>query len=169
MSAGPEQLSIRVPNCSDWYDLAATLYNSAAQQHGDLGTTLQRFCDKLLQTADKSLLPAASWQQRAEFLSHQHTTDLYLAIACGQGSEAAWQRFALLYQKYLHDALHHFSAIRKVGFEVVDNIIIDLCLPDRSGERRIASYDGRSSLATWLRVIISNRIINEGQRKCNTA
>jgi len=169
MSAVPEQLFGRVLDCSEWHDLAAVLYNGAAQYHGDLEITLQRFCDKLLHTADKSLPPAASWQQRVEFLTRQHTRDLYLAVACGQGSEAGWQRFASLYQKYLHDVLHHLAAIRQVGVEVVDNIIIDLCLPDRSGERRIASYDGRSSLATWLRVILSNRIINEGQRKCNAA
>jgi RNA polymerase sigma factor (sigma-70 family) len=36
----------------------------------------------------------------------------------------------------------------------------DLFLPDRSGCSRIASYDGRSSLGTWLRVVVCNRVIN---------
>jgi RNA polymerase sigma-70 factor, ECF subfamily len=40
-------------------------------------------------------------------------------------------------------------------------------LPDRSGRSRIASYDGRSSLATWLRVIICHSAINERARKSN--
>jgi len=45
--------------------------------------------------------------------------------------------------------------------EVADSVLVNLCLPDRSGNQRIASYDGRSSLATWLRVIVINRAIND--------
>ena len=40
--------------------------------------------------------------------------------------------------------------------------------PDRSGHSRIASYDGRSSLATWLHVIVTHRVANERVRKWNT-
>src|SRR5262249_33513666 len=43
-----------------------------------------------------------------------------------------------------------------------------LFLPDRSGNIRIASYDGRSSLGTWLRGVICNRAIN-AQRCSATA
>jgi RNA polymerase sigma-70 factor (ECF subfamily) len=45
--------------------------------------------------------------------------------------------------------------------EVADSVLVSLFLPDRSGNQRIASYDGRSSLATWLRVIVINRAIND--------
>jgi len=49
--------------------------------------------------------------------------------------------------------------------EVADSVLVSLCLPDRSGCQRIASYDGRSSLATWLRVIVVNRAINHSNER----
>jgi RNA polymerase sigma factor (sigma-70 family) len=51
--------------------------------------------------------------------------------------------------------------------ELADNVLVDLFLPDASGDSRIASYEGRSSLATWLRVIVSHRATNERERLCN--
>jgi RNA polymerase sigma factor (sigma-70 family) len=53
------------------------------------------------------------------------------------------------------------------ALELADLTLTDMFLPDRSGESRIASYEGRSSLATWLWVIVSNRTINERQRMWN--
>src|SRR5260370_41576326 len=44
--------------------------------------------------------------------------------------------------------------------DLADNSLAELFLPDRSGTSRIASYDGRSSLSTWLRVVVCNRAIN---------
>jgi RNA polymerase sigma factor (sigma-70 family) len=38
---------------------------------------------------------------------------------------------------------------------------------DREGQSRIASYDGRSSLATWLSAIIRHQAINQRQLKLN--
>ena len=52
--------------------------------------------------------------------------------------------------------------------EVGEALLVDLFLPDRSGHSRIASYDGRSSLATWLHVIVTHRVANERVRKWNT-
>jgi RNA polymerase sigma factor (sigma-70 family) len=44
---------------------------------------------------------------------------------------------------------------------------VELFMPDRSGLSRITSYDGRSSLAQWLRVIVAHRVANERARKAN--
>jgi len=93
-----------------------------------------------------------------------HTNDLFLAIACATGSDAAWQRFHSNYGKYLADLSRHLLGGYPDREELGETIWIDLFLPDRSGQSRIASYDGRSSLATWLRVVVSNRIINDRQR-----
>jgi RNA polymerase sigma factor (sigma-70 family) len=41
-------------------------------------------------------------------------------------------------------------------------------MPDRSNQPRIASYDGQSSLATWLRVIIAHRASDERKLKWNS-
>src|SRR5260370_29309992 len=51
--------------------------------------------------------------------------------------------------------------------DLADNSLAELFLPDRSGTSRIASYDGRSSLSTWLRVIVCNRSINAQRCSAN--
>jgi RNA polymerase sigma-70 factor len=157
------------PGREDWYGLAAARFEEAGRCHGALGLTLPLFRDKLLVTSEKCMPPSASWGDRIDFLSRQHTSDLYLAAACAATSEVAWQRFATLYRKYLNDLLRYLCSLRNIAVDLADSIIIDLFLPDRSGRSRISSYDGRSSLATWLRVILSNRVVNEGNRKCNSA
>lgn len=40
-------------------------------------------------------------------------------------------------------------------------------LPDHSGRSRIASYDGRCPLQSWLRVTVVNCAARERERKCN--
>jgi RNA polymerase sigma factor (sigma-70 family) len=94
-----------------------------------------------------------------------HTNDLLLALACADGADAAWKSFYDTYGKCLSDLSRHFLG-HAPGFEELGNTIwVDLFLPDKSGQSRIASYDGRSSLPTWLRVVVSNRVINERQRR----
>jgi RNA polymerase sigma factor (sigma-70 family) len=56
---------------------------------------------------------------------------------------------------------------RDVAAEQADTLVSDLFLPDGSGRPRIGSYDGRSSLATWLHVIVNHRWINERQKRRN--
>ena len=73
-----------------------------------------------------------------------------------------------LYQKYLKDIALPVSPSRDAAHELADSVLVEMFLPDRSGHSRIASYHGRSSLATWLRVIVCHRAINERQRKDNS-
>src|SRR5262249_12732431 len=96
-----------------------------------------------------------------------HCDDLYLAFACAKHSPQAWDRFTKSYRRYIHNLAAFVSPVKSVAYELAENILADLFLPDRSGRSRIASYDGRSSLATWLRVLICNSAINERARKFN--
>ena len=52
--------------------------------------------------------------------------------------------------------------------EVAGSMLADLFMPDRKGHSRIASFDGQQSLATWLRFIVSRRVINQGLLKWNS-
>src|SRR4029077_13428124 len=99
------------------------------------------------------------------FLKSLHTNDLLLSLSCAMGTEAGWQRFHTEHRKYLSDLSRHLLGRSPDLEELGETIWIDLFLLDKSGKSRIASYDGRSSLATWLRVVVSNRVINERQRR----
>ena len=104
----------------------------------------------------------------ANFVVNLHASDLYLALACPQKADKAWDRFNSLYRKYISD-LANFATMANRAADLADSVLADLFLPDHSGQSRIASYQGRSSLATWLRAIICHRAVNERERLCNNA
>jgi hypothetical protein len=92
-----------------------------------------------------------------------------LTLACALPSEAAWRRFDHLYHGYLQRASACVCAPTDGVGELAEGLPAYLFLPGQTGHSRIAGFDGRSSLASWLSAIISNQAINERQRKCNTA
>jgi RNA polymerase sigma-70 factor len=150
----------------DFDQLVRDRYWSAIAFNGDLGVDYAAFEAHLRCIADRSFPGGVPPQPVLKhFLNGLHTNDLMLALACSRASDAGWRRFSILYRKYLSDLSHRLVGKGFDPQDLGDSIWIDLFLPDRSGQSRIGSYDGRSSLATWLRVIVSNRIINERLRK----
>jgi len=151
---------------ADFDDLVSVRYHSALTLHGDLGVDRDVFTNHLHRVIQRHLGSSEIEQTTLlGFVATLHTDDLMLSLACGKGVNAAWQRFSDLYQKYVTDLSRHLAGQSLDAGELSAAIWVDLFLPDRSGESRIASYDGRSSLATWLRVVITNRAINERLRK----
>ena len=140
-------------------------YRAAVAALGDLGIDFPRFKNHLLRILQRYLHAEDTIDATTAFFNALHTNDLLLASACAAGSESAWQQFRLLYCKYLADLGRCLAGNALYSAEVAETVWIDLFLPDRTGISRIASYDGRSSLATWLRVVVANRLINERQRK----
>jgi RNA polymerase sigma-70 factor, ECF subfamily len=97
----------------------------------------------------------------ADFARKLYLRDLYLTCGCVNKSEKAWRTFDLRYRRFVTDLVRFCFRHGTDNEEVADSVVVNLCLPDRSGRQRIASYDGRSSLATWLRVMVINRAIND--------
>ncbi|PYT05054.1 MAG: hypothetical protein DMF60_13165, partial [Acidobacteria bacterium] len=136
--------------------------------HGELGLDAEVFAGYLTAIAEKHLGPAVPRAVTLRFVDSLHIRDVYLAAACAQHSPAAWARFMKLYQKFLKDIAFPVSPSTGAAHELADSVMVEMFLPDRSGHSRIASYHGRSSLATWLRVIVCHREINERERKDNS-
>jgi RNA polymerase sigma-70 factor, ECF subfamily len=143
------------------------LYWNGCSCHGDLQVGLKEFEVKLRSIVEISLGDNATGDDAVRIITSLHGNDLYLAFACAQHSPVAWDRFTNTYRKYIHDLTAFVCPVKSMVYELAETILTDLYLPDRSGYSRIASYDGRSSLATWLRAIICHRAINERERKFN--
>jgi RNA polymerase sigma-70 factor (ECF subfamily) len=80
--------------------------------------------------------------------------DLALARACAAGDEAAWERFVREYRPILYraaDALAPGGGAR----DLADSIYADLFSRDL-----FRYFQGRSSLATWLRAVLSQRYVD---------
>lgn len=141
-------------------------YCAGRAAHDGLLLHQEYFESHITSVITRSLGSDASSSAITNFISTLHTNDLYLALACAQKAEKAWDRFNTLYRKYIND-LASFATLRNSAADLADSVLADLFLPDNSGQSRIASYQGRSSLATWLRAIICHRATNERERLCN--
>lgn len=88
--------------------------------------------------------------------------DLELARQCAAGDAAAWDRFVLEFRPVLYraaDALDPRGGAR----EVADSLYAELYgIKGASGERQslFRYFQGRSSLATWLRAVLVQRYVD---------
>ena len=91
-----------------------------------------------------------------------HAKDLELARQCAAGDEQAWERLILEYRPLLYrsaDALDPSGGAR----DLADALYADLYgMKEADGERRslFRYFQGRSSLATWLRAVLAQRYVD---------
>jgi RNA polymerase sigma-70 factor len=101
-------------------------------------------------------------QAVSRYLDHLHLEDLALACACASGESEAWEHFVRTYRPALYRAA---QAIDRSGGarDLADSLWADLYATEGAGaERRslFRYFHGRSSLATWLRAVLSQRYID---------
>ena len=135
-------------------------YRSGLEVHGFLDVQLEDFAPHLCQILSRHLGADPADGAVTSYLNSLHVTDLYLAIACARGTDAGWNRFTSLYKHFIR-GVASFVSQNATASDFADNVIVNLFLPNRCGQSRIASYEGRSSLATWLRVVICHQAANE--------
>jgi RNA polymerase sigma factor (sigma-70 family) len=111
--------------------------------------------------------PAAS-EVRA-YAERLHVADLALAHACRLGSDAAWDHFILTHRPVLYraaDALDPSGGAR----ELADGLYGDLYGVKKRGDGRplFSYFHGRSTLATWLRAVLSQRVVDSIRARART-
>jgi RNA polymerase sigma factor (sigma-70 family) len=95
-------------------------------------------------------------------LEKVNAADLELARMCADGDERAWERFVREYRPILYraaDALDSTQGAR----EIADSLYAELYgIKTAAGERQslFRYYQGRSSLATWLRAVLAQRYVD---------
>lgn len=119
------------------------------------------FADYLWNIVRKHAKDSPDESSAIEFAKKLYLRDLYLACACVHKCENAWKAFDGRYRKFVTNLVRFCYRRGTDNEEIADLVLVGLYFDDRSGRQRIASYDGRSSLATWLRVIVINRAIND--------
>jgi hypothetical protein len=149
------------------YSPAAQAYAAGYALHGELNLPLETYTSRLIcivkNHSGETPLPEGS----LAVFGRLHTNDLYLWIACANGSETAWERFWTIYQKHVRAVANSVSQPRSDARDLADSILSHLYLDDRSGRSRIGSYEGLSPLAGWLRSVIDHKATEERERKCN--
>jgi RNA polymerase sigma-70 factor, ECF subfamily len=127
------------------------------------GVPKSRFA-QALEASSQRAFPTADPDAREleRYLGGLHLEDLALACACSAGDEAAWEHFVLAHRPGLYraaDAIEPGGGAR----ELADSLYADLFgLRETGGERQslFRYFHGRSSLATWLRAVLSQRHVD---------
>lgn len=149
-------------------EFAREAFQEGWAAHGNLHLSLEAFTNRLKNVFEKyGNLPSEQGRLSRVSSNQIYAADLYLTAACATRAERAWVRFCQLYRTYLDEMSLYLERDKASAKELAENVFTDLYLPDRTGQSRISSYDGRSALTTWLRVVLSNRAFNERCRKCN--
>jgi RNA polymerase sigma-70 factor (ECF subfamily) len=135
-------------------DLVERLYRDANADRWSL--PVEQFAAALQAGADRAGADVAS------YLKSLHLEDLALACACAAGDERAWEHFVREHRPVLYRAA---DALRPGGGarDLADSLYADLYgLQERDGERRslFRYFHGRSSLATWLRAVLAQRVVD---------
>jgi RNA polymerase sigma-70 factor len=136
-------------------------FDVGAKYYGDIDLPRGVYAAYVRAIVCKYLGAAPPEEAAIELVNKLYPRDLYLACGCVHESERAWQVLDRSYRKFIHDLVRFYYRDGTDSEEVADSVLVSLFLPDRSGHARIASYEGRSSMATWLRVIVVNRAIND--------
>jgi RNA polymerase sigma-70 factor (ECF subfamily) len=92
-------------------------------------------------------------------LTHGAAADLELARACSRGEEAAWEEFGRRY----FDVIRAFAtrALRgAAGGDLAAEVIADLWQ-----RGKIARFEGRSTLKTWLAAVVAHAASNAASRQ----
>ena len=99
------------------------------------------------------------------YVESLHVADLALACACAAGQDAAWEHFVREFRPVLlRMAARHASG--DAARDVADSIYAELFgLEERDGVRRslFDYYHGRSPLASWLRAVLAQRLVDRAR------
>jgi len=93
----------------------------------------------------------------------QHAADVELARLCERGDEQAWERFVRDYRPVLYRAAQALDPSGGAR-EIADSLYAELYGVRGGGNdtRSLFRYfQGRSSLATWLRAVLTQRFVDQ--------
>jgi RNA polymerase sigma-70 factor, ECF subfamily len=150
-----------MPTPSYFAGTVGDTFDTGRAYYGDVGVCRELVGDYVWSIVCKHLSDSTNECTVMDFTRRLYLRDLYLACGCVHKRDIAWAAFDAHYRKFIGDLVRFCYRHGTDNEEVADSVLVSLYFNDRSGRQRIASYDGRSSLATWLRVIVTNRAIND--------
>ena len=92
------------------------------------------------------------------FIDALSLDDLYLATACAAGEELAWNEFGTRFFTFIRDFARRVLR-DPTASDVADQVIADLW-----ERKKLARYEGRSTLRTWLGAVVAHAAINAGKQ-----
>jgi RNA polymerase sigma factor (sigma-70 family) len=166
---------------SDLEMLIALAYSEGFSRFGDLRLDQQVYSSRIQNVIREHLGGSAQSSAITPFMLRLYASDLYLATACAQQavilasaatldlqveySRLAWKVFSATYKEFIGELARLFTGHDQSSPDLTNAALDYFLLPDDSGTSRISLYDGRSSLYTWLRVVVrqaSDELLRSG-------
>lgn len=144
-------------------------YLQGVAAHGDLGLTPEESAADLRSIITKKLGANPTQGAALMLAASLNAEDLYLAEACAHNSNSAWNRLFALYNGHIRNVANAICATSQEARDLSSSMLGHLFFRDARGQSRIASYNGRGSLRTWLGTIIKHKVINQSQLKSREA
>lgn len=111
---------------------------------------------------------AADPDQIPKLLMNVHAEELALALGCARGDDQAWAEFSWEYHAAIYEAAFSLTPNVVQARELADSVRGRLSpkSTDGSGKKsRFTDFHGRSSLKTWLRVVVLEKFFDEEHYK----
>jgi RNA polymerase sigma factor (sigma-70 family) len=144
-------------------------YRSALNSYGDIEVGFDQFANKLETIAQNEHGEDFDESFLRGLVKKLHTNDVYLTIGCALPTETAWRTFTEYFKPIIHGVAFYATGDSERAWELTVDVLTHLYMPGRYGLSRIASFDGRWSLSTWLRTVVVNRVINENHSRWSKA
>ncbi len=144
------------------------LHAACAGGAPNYGVTPETFRVAVRAAIDKYLVDqqngnAPTPQEVRQFISELQINDLYLALACAQGSEHAWWEFDQGYRRYIERVARHLASAETDAEEVIDSVYVELYgtrVVNDVRQSKFATYTGRGTLKGWLRTVVWHAVID---------
>ena len=142
------------------------IFNRCAENAPNFGVRLDCFKESLQKTARKFLFnspESVSTEELNDFLRQIQADDLFMALACSNGSERAWWEFDQNHRSYLERVARHLASTDIDAQEVVDTVYVELYgtrVVDGERVSKFSTYSGRGSLRGWLRTVIWHSLVD---------
>jgi len=143
------------------------IYARCVENAPNFDVRLDCFKKSLEKTIGKYLYSISSekpvFGEVKEFLLNIQADDLFMALACANGSERAWWEFDQNHRSYLERVARHLARTEIDAQEVVDTVYVELYgTRVVNGERvsKFSTFSGRGSLRGWLRTVIWHSLVD---------
>lgn len=165
MSPEVSSSDILLNDCEDVLD---EIFARCSENAPNFGVREDCFKNSLRKTAHKFLFRSdgespPSLEETRDFLNAIQHDDLFLAVACANGSERAWWEFDQNHRSYLERVARHLASTEIDAQEVIDTVYVELYgtrVVDGERVSKFASYSGRGSLRGWLRTVIWHSLVD---------
>ncbi len=150
-------------------ELVGQYFQQGMAELGLFDVSMSEFSAKLSATLEgiyQDDLQKQNFETIDERIKNVHTTDLILTIALAKGDEQAWRVFNQKYENHIRINSQKYANNPTMANEIATGLVGMLMLPSsNSSHPRIASYNGRGSLSSWLRMVIFREMLAYNRKK----